>query len=58
MNAQVEAYQEGYIKATEDMQRDIYENMLLQKVEFIYVDYKKRTAEYAAKLREKVVDSE
>lgn len=51
MKAQIEAYEAGYRQAMQDIQNDIAENMILEKVEFIYVDAKKRTAEYGLKLK-------
>ncbi len=51
MKLQVEAFEQGYRACMEDLQRDIAENMLFEKVEFLYVDPKKRTAEFAIKLK-------
>ena len=50
MNKEVEAFDKGYKQAMQDLQLDISENMILEKVEFIYVDAKKRTAEFAKTL--------
>ena len=56
MTKEAEAFEQGYRACMEDVQRDIAENMLFEKVEFLYVDAVKRTAEFAIKLKEKVVD--
>lgn len=50
MKAQIEAFEQGYRQAMEDIQRDICENMILEKVEFLYVNPKQRTIEYAKTL--------
>ena len=56
----IEAFEQGYRKAMEDIQRDICESMILEKVEFLYVDPAKRTAEFMNELKqnEKPIDSE
>ena len=51
MKAQIEAFEQGYRQAMQDIQLDIAENMVLQDIEFLYVDAKKRTDEYAIKLK-------
>lgn len=47
----IEAYEQGYRKAMEDIQRDICENMVLENIEFLYVDPVKRTADFVNKLK-------
>ncbi len=47
----IEAYEQGYRKAMEDIQRDIAENMVLENIEFLSVDPKERTAEFANTLK-------
>ena len=46
-----EAFEQGYRKAMEDIQRDIAENMVLENIEFLYVDPVERTADFANKLK-------
>jgi len=51
MNAQIEAYERGYRDAMEDLQRDIAQSFILEEVEWLHVDPKKRTTEFALKLK-------
>ena len=53
MNKQVEAFKEGYAKCMEDLQRDITESWVLEKIDWLNVDLKKRTAEFAHNLESK-----
>ena len=46
-----EAFEQGYRKAMEDIQRDIAENMVLENIEFLYVDPVERTADFANTLK-------